>query len=189
MKYSDLAPYKFHSSSISERDLFVKLSGKVFQQASKRIGAPSDSNAYGDRILDLPATGNGEGLWIPYRPHSNVYDYVRGIQGWAASGPFSGCYFYVGLHRGCPYVAHVSCESAKDTNVTDWEKSEFAKGTIFKKKIGMATNLPLGTMGAAAIVFANISGGEVEVTRVDVRTTNPGSMAGMIFDVTKLTSD
>jgi hypothetical protein len=67
--------------------------------------------------------------------------------------------------------------------------SDLVKKVLFKKKSGMAKDLPKGTTNAAAVVFADIKDDAVEVTRVDIKTTAPGSMAGVVFDVTKLDSD
>jgi hypothetical protein len=189
MKLSDLAPYKHHQASISPQNLWVKTVPDEIQQAAVTIGRPSQTSSYQDAILDLKASGGGDGMWVPYQASASVYGYLDGGQTWAASGPYSGCYFVVGKHAGKTFVAHVSCENKNDSNVAAWEKSEFAKNILFKKKIGMATSLPMGSVGAAAIVFANVSSNSIEVTRVDIRTTSPGEMSGLIFNVTKLDSD
>ena len=189
MKHAQLAGFKHHTASISPRDMWVRTNTDTMQEAAKKIAGPSQTNDYGDGVLDLSASEQGTGVWIPYQAKSNVYGYLTSGQTWAASGPFSGCYFYLGRHADKIYAAHVSCEGPSDANVAEWEKSEFAKNALFKKKIGMAESLPLGSRGAAAVIFANVAGDNIEVTRVDIRTENAGSMSGMIFAVEKIESD
>jgi hypothetical protein len=166
------------------------VSDTELQAASVPIALPSATSAYGDKILNLSKSVGGTGMWVPYQANSTVYGNLTGGQTWAASGPYSGCYFVVGRHDGKIFVAHVSCENQNDANVNYWDsKSGMTGDILFKKKIGMAANLPKGATNAAAIVFASVAGGTVSATRIDVKTSSAGGMSGLIFNVEALVSD
>lgn len=198
MKYSDLIKYKHNGVMlVRESALYTARSGGNPQEASIAIRQSSlesqqlVSRMTGENLLQLIQAEGGDGMWIPYLAGKSVYGFLSGSQSWAASGPYSGCYFEVGRLKGRIYVAHISCESKTDENVETWNNSPVMAGKekLFSKKIGMADVLPLGTTNAATIVFADLSGGQVAVTRVDVQTKSAGGMSGPIFDVREITSD
>ena len=191
MKYSDLVKYKNGGGlEVNERTLSLKSAGLADAQiGSYAITAAADHNAaklLGAKVLKLGRADAGTGMWVPYIPNRTVYDYLSGAQTWAASGPFSGCYIEVGQKDGKVYVAHISCESRDDPNVAAWGDVLPGRTVLFSAKMSMSGNLPAGTTNAAAVVFASVAGGAVEVTRVDVQTLSAGGMTGPIFDVQKV---
>ena len=198
MKYSDLIQYKHNGVMwVREPALYTARSGGNPQEASIAIRQSSlesrqlVSRVTGENLLQLIKAEDGDGMWIPYLAGRSVYGFLSGSQSWAASGPYSGCYFEVGRLKGRVYVAHISCESKDDVNVETWNHSPVMAGKekLFSSKIGMAAVLPLDTTNAATIVFADLSGGKVSVSRVDVQTQSAGGMSGPIFDVREIASD
>ncbi|MBU6258890.1 MAG: hypothetical protein KGL18_17965 [Burkholderiales bacterium] len=198
MKYGDLAKYR-HAGvmMLKEPALSTLRAGGNPQQASIAVRRSTEesqrviSQVTGENLLQLIRDDAGDGLWVPYLAQKTVYGFLSGAQTWAASGPYSGCYFEVGRIDGRIYVAHISCEMKNDPNVAAWrEAPEMArKEVLFSKKIGMAAEFPLGTTNAATIVFADLAGGRVAATRVDVQTRSAGGMSGPIFGVEEITSD
>lgn len=157
----------------------------AFDESSKA------SSMLGAKVLAVTKRPSGDAVWIPYHAQASIYGYLEGGANVAMSGPFSGCYFEVGRHEGRLYAAHVSCENKTDPNVTDWLAGKGLAGreVLFRSKVGMSKSLPQGTTNAAAIVFAQIEGGAVKATRVDVQTQSAGGMSGPIFDVQELVSE
>jgi hypothetical protein len=190
MKYSDLIKYKGGEAAIAERSLSVLSAGAGPAQIASIGVSAGDSKA--GKLLGIPVltvkAGGADGLWIPYIANRTIYDYVSGGQSWVASGPFSGCYFEVGTHGGRTYAAHISCEGKNDPNVAAWDGVLPGRTVLFRAKIGMALDLPVGARNVAAVVFANIAGGAVEATRVDVQTKSAGGMSGPIFNVQAVAS-
>ena len=168
------------TASIQESSFGIGLQGA---KALKLLGEPN--------LLALTKSASGEGMWVPYLAGRSVYGFLSGAQTWAASGPYSGCYFEVGKLKGRIYVAHISCEGATDPNVEAWKGASAMSGkqVLYSKKIGMARDLPAGATNVATIVFADIAGDTVSVTRVDVQTASAGGMSGPIFDVKQIDAD
>lgn len=187
MKYSDLVKFKNGGMEIDEKGFSIMRAGNQSSQIGIfGISAGSDSKAaqiLGTKVLKLSRSGGGTGVWVPYLANCTVYGYLTGGQTWAASGPFSGCYYEVGTSNGQVYVAHISCEERNDPNVEAWKSVLPNRTVLFSAKMSMSRNLPVGASNAAAIAFASISGGAVECTRVDVQTASFGGMTGPIFDV------
>ena len=195
MKFANLINYKNAQMIINERNFAVarpKLATTHEAVIAVSFGDMGKAGAVlGEKFLTVSKSGAGDAVWIPYLPKISVYGYLDGGQSVAVSGPFSGCYFEVGKHGGRVYAAHVSCEGKGDENVVEWLAGNgLADRTVlFRKKIGMAAALPDGATNAAAIVFAQIEGNNVTVTRVDVMTQSAGGMSGPIFGVSDLISD
>ena len=136
----------------------------------------------------------GTGVWIPYVAQANVFGFLKDGHTWAASGPYSGCLFEVGVHGGRFYAAHLSRENATDRNIEAWSTCAELSGkrVLFSKKIGVFDpGAQFVLNGTAAITVASIDRVRqtVSVTRLDVVTSNAGSMSGRIMGVTRLVSD
>lgn len=193
MKYHDLIKFNHGTMQIDEKAVFGTVGEDTVQACNGVALQEAESSITKQKMLffkksvytlELTAA-EGNGLWVPYRAKQSVYSLIGG-KTWAASGPYSGCYFEVGKIGGLYYAAHISKESKIDPNLGEWDN--VAKTVLFRKKIGLSRSLPRGARGAAAIVFANFEGA-VSVTRVDVLTQSAGQMHGPIFNVQSLDSD
>lgn len=152
------------------------------RQNSKAMAVLGEDNV-------LAFTNNGlDGLWIPYLPKGTSWDVLTGGQRWLASGPYSGCYFEIGLIEGSIYGAHISCEGKDDASYEAFDKNPRMKGReiLFSQRIRMTELIPEGCSSVEAIIFANFAGGIPQVTRVDIKTSNVGGLSGEIFSVTNL---
>ena len=152
---------------------------------SKLINLKNSGSLIINKESEFSTARTGQATFIQ---QVSVYGLLSGGQSWAASAPFSGCYFEVGKLHGQIYAAHISCEGPGDPNVEEWE-SKPGKQVLFSSKISMALDLPVGATNVGAVVFASIEGETVEVTRVDVQTRSFGGMSGPIFNVSELKSD
>ena len=188
MKYHALKQLEGQQMNISARDMWHAGAGvtncagiqvsMAMPKASKLLGMANGLNVVKDP--------GGKGVWVPYLANKNFYAHIGAGCTWAASGPFSGCFFEIGKMGGKVYAAHVSNEGENSPNLPEWEKTQ--REVWFRAKIGMSPDLPKDAMGAAGVVFATGFGSkaEVEVTRVDAMTMNPGSMVGPIFSVKRV---
>lgn len=192
MKYADLIKFKTGGHMhINERMLATARPGSEVQEAAipAKFGDPGKAGSMmGEKILTVAPSSAGDAAWIPYHAKCSIYGYLDAGKTVAVSGPFSGCYFEVGVHGGRIYAAHVSCEGSTDQNAKDWldGKGLTERTVLFRSKVGLSDTLPKGATNAAAIVFAQVDGNTVRATRVDVQTQSAGGMSGPIFDVKEL---
>ncbi|MDB5446694.1 MAG: hypothetical protein JWQ97_2011, partial [Phenylobacterium sp.] len=191
MKYADLMTLKYNGLiKMDEASLLAPAGAAVINQpASFRVAG----EVTGGKTLELKIADGGPGIWVPYLARRNIYGFMDGAASWAASGPYSGCYFEVGASGGRTYVAHISREGENDANLAAWDTCAELGGktVLFKKRIRMAKNVPTGmtaSQGFQTIIFAAITGAAVAATRIDILTDKASGMSGRILNVEAITS-
>jgi hypothetical protein len=196
MQFDDLKTLAFNGYiAVGERDVFLAGGGELNRKKTVRGNFAIDGSPRKLTFTKVDKdTDGGTGVWIPYVAQANVFGFLKEGHTWAASGPYSGCLFEVGVHGGRIYAAHLSRESATDRNIAAWEKCQELSGkrVLFSKKIGVFDpGQQFLLNGTAAITVASINQAKqtVSVTRLDVVTPNAGSMTGRIMGVTMLVSD
>ena len=83
---------------------------------AQELSIPISLEAEDDEFV-LTSRGS-DGLWIPYLERTATYAYVSAGVHWAASGPFSGCHFEIGVNGGRIYVAHIAIEEHFDATAS-----------------------------------------------------------------------
>ena len=106
MKYADMISLKYNGRlTMDEASLLASnLGAGDTQEAS----FPVTAHIVEGKSIELKLSSGGSGIWVPYLARRNLYGFMDGAASWAASGPYSGCYFEVGTSKGRTYVAHIS---------------------------------------------------------------------------------
>lgn len=139
-----------------------------------------------DKALDP-----GTGVWIPYIAQRNVWGFLKAGHTWAASGPFSGCHFEIGVCGGRIYAAHLAREAPNDRNIASWANvPELAgKNVLYSGKAGVFNPNPNHLLGGTAVIIVadiNPLTFALSITRIEAYVRNAGGMNGRMAAVTRV---
>lgn len=193
MEHNELGKLAFNSRfEINDREVFLR--GENGEQ-DRHLNLKKRVNGFlfrdqGKLRFLADAVRGGTGVWIPFVEKANVYGFLKDHHTWAASGPFSGCVFEVGVCGNRVYAAHLSRLGGNDPNIAAWERCEDVRGrqVLFSQVIGVYQPNPQFVVSTAAIVVASIDvrNRSVSVTRMNVLLDKMNGQSGRIMEVKRL---